>query len=893
MELRFSFWPDWRIEDTDSDLIGTGSFGKVYRICRNDFGKKVVSALKIIHLPRDSREIRELEDSGMDRNSIQAYYDHAVQEIGNEIRAMIELKTAPNVVTIEDYHIEGHEIGYTVYIRMQLLKSLEAYAHEHTSNGRTFSEQEVVRLGQDLCNALIFCEEKRIIHRDIKPANVFLDEYKNFVLGDFGVARQLESISLSMHSLKGTPLFMAPEILLGYSYDKTADIYAVGIMLYRYLNHNRNPFEPAYPAPLLPDQVARAMQRRIAGEEIPLPDDASVRIGKIVCKACNANPAKRFQTALEMNKALSQSGLMNTPDGNLDKSDSERIIFARTHHKERDENDVADKELRKTKSTVLIEQNDIEESAGSDSTSFAAINAAKQRDIKSSNNRTLFNRNLRKISIGLVSFPQEEPRAKYWICIHEPEKEDCVLAKTGYVNDLEDCNLRNLLDEIEREKDITIAEVSLVALPATAGIQARLFATSMCVKAGLGKPKRILRMPSLEVYGYVQKCNFFNVGEEIEVQGLFIRIERNSVDFTRFCFGEYVTEIISCHHVQLQNNSTFTVLEKELSTIQNESSSLQPLPSRIIVCCDFYRINKCVDKIQSIFPKAEIKTTELDSAAIWGAGALDAFLHSKANKPHLLLDITTLSYEIRTAESGKVLIRLNAGSTVPVQVFVTLYAKHAYSEALIVYENEKQCGVLNASTQSALAHAEIRLVLEIDANGNIHWWRESVKNILEEDKQLAQIAESAALMYENKNYHEEYHLLKKALELAPYEENLLNRMGRCGLNIGDYSCALQHYRTVQRYYPDHPSGYVNEGVVWLIKREYSKALSLFRQGIELLQAEPQYTTISRAGTIYANAARAAYSIDRAQAETWMEMAERAGYNLKDLKKSMRFWHKKR
>jgi hypothetical protein len=68
---------------------------------------------------------------------------------------------------------------------------------------------------------------------------------------------------------------------------------------------------------------------------------------------------------------------------------------------------------------------------------------------------------------------------------------------------------------------------------------------------------------------------------------------------------------------------------------------------------------------------------------------------------------------------------------------------------------------------------------------------------------------------------------------------------------------------------------------------------LFRQGIELLQAEPQYTTISRAGTIYANAARAAYSIDRAQAETWMEMAEIAGYNLKDLKKSMRFWHKKR
>ena len=139
MELRFSFWPDWRIEDTDSDLIGIGSFGKVYRICRNDFGKKVVSALKIIHLPRDSREIRELENSGMDRNSIQAYYDHAVQEIGNEIRAMIELKTAPNVVTIEDYHIEGHEIGYTVYIRMQLLKSLEAYAHEHTSDGRTLT----------------------------------------------------------------------------------------------------------------------------------------------------------------------------------------------------------------------------------------------------------------------------------------------------------------------------------------------------------------------------------------------------------------------------------------------------------------------------------------------------------------------------------------------------------------------------------------------------------------------------------------------------------------------------------------------------------------------------------------------------------------------------------
>lgn len=58
--------------------------------------------------------------------------------------------------------------------------------------GRALSEDDVLRLGIDLCKALEYCQCQNIIHRDIKPENIFVSRFGEFKLGDFGIARELE-----------------------------------------------------------------------------------------------------------------------------------------------------------------------------------------------------------------------------------------------------------------------------------------------------------------------------------------------------------------------------------------------------------------------------------------------------------------------------------------------------------------------------------------------------------------------------------------------------------------------------------------------------------------------------------------------------------------------------
>ena len=301
---KFNFWPDWYIENPDTDLIGSGSFGNVYRICKDDpdLGIQTVSALKIVKVPQDSSEIFELRERSMDEQSIEEYYSETVQKIADEIKLLLSLKHAPNIISIEDYHIEKNAdgIGYIIYIRMPLMTSLKKYAAANP-----LSRSEVIKLGVQLCDALTACEKKNIIHRDIKPANVFLDEYGNYSLGDFGIATHINNATQSMHSQKGTVNYMAPEILRGKEgYDRTVDIYSLGTMLYQYLNHNRLPYEPFYPQPLSPSDAFRVRSKRLNNEPVPLPDDADQVLGETVSKACAPDPQDRYQTASEMKAAL-------------------------------------------------------------------------------------------------------------------------------------------------------------------------------------------------------------------------------------------------------------------------------------------------------------------------------------------------------------------------------------------------------------------------------------------------------------------------------------------------------------------------------------------------------------------------------------------------------------
>ena len=304
---QFPFWPDWYIEDERKDLLGAGSFGQVYKIRRDDLGMQTVCALKVIRVPQDASEVEELRDRSMDDRSIAAYYDQTAQGIAEEIKLLLTLKYCPNIVRIEDYHLERNPdgFGFTVYIRMPLLDNLEDRARTRFKSGQPFTAEEVVEIGSDICDALTACEKKNIIHRDIKPGNIFIDEDGTYILGDFGIARQMDSSTQSMHSQKGTMNYMAPEILRGErGYDRSVDYYSLGTMLYRYLNHNRFPYEPRFPRPITPMDSNDVLAKRLSGAAVELPDEASPALGEAIRRACAPDPKDRYRSAAEMKQAI-------------------------------------------------------------------------------------------------------------------------------------------------------------------------------------------------------------------------------------------------------------------------------------------------------------------------------------------------------------------------------------------------------------------------------------------------------------------------------------------------------------------------------------------------------------------------------------------------------------
>ena len=240
----------------------------------------------------------------MDRHSVTEYFKSFVNDFSNEISLMSDLKVYTNIVSYEDHMVIPHEngIGWDILIRMELLTPLLKWVIDHP-----LSENDVIRLGCDMCQALILCHKNNIIHRDIKAENIFVNRNGDFKLGDFGIARVVERTA-SMMSQKGTYTYMAPEVFKGLKYNETADIYSLGIVLYRFLNESRTPFLPM--GNLLYTDRQIAQDRRMSGEQIPAPKHGSEKLKNIVLMAVNYDPTKRFQSARGMKNAL-EHGVSN------------------------------------------------------------------------------------------------------------------------------------------------------------------------------------------------------------------------------------------------------------------------------------------------------------------------------------------------------------------------------------------------------------------------------------------------------------------------------------------------------------------------------------------------------------------------------------------------------
>lgn len=295
-ERPYSPWQEWRI----IDKIGEGSYGKVYKAQRIEQGRRFYSAIKVISVPSSRSELSSVRAETHNNASLRNYFQDVVEECTREICTMEYFRGNSHIVSVEDFKVLEYldDIGWDIYIRMEYLTSFNDYCTSHT-----LTERSVIKLGIDLCKALEYCGQLSIIHRDIKPENIFISRFGDFKLGDFGIARELER-SLSSMSKKGTFAYMAPEIYHGERYDSSVDIYSLGIVLYKLMNKNRLPFISLDKQLITYHDKENALSKRMNGEPLPVPCDASEELAEIILKACAFNVKERYSDPEQMRQDL-------------------------------------------------------------------------------------------------------------------------------------------------------------------------------------------------------------------------------------------------------------------------------------------------------------------------------------------------------------------------------------------------------------------------------------------------------------------------------------------------------------------------------------------------------------------------------------------------------------
>ena len=295
-DVPVSVWPEWKLVEK----IGEGSFGKVYKAKRTERGRSFYSAIKIISIPGSKGELDSVRSEMNNEQSTREYFRNLVEDCVQEIYTMEHFCGNSHVVSFEDFKVVEYldEIGWDISIRMEYLTSFMDYC-----TGKELTEKEVIKLGCDLAMALIYCRKLNIIHRDVKPENIFVSRFGDFKLGDFGIARE-QAHTMSNMSKKGTYSYMAPEIYKGEKYDSSIDIYSLGIVLYKLMNQNRLPFLSLDKQLITYRDKETALARRMAGEKMPVPVNASAAFSHIVLKACAYEPGKRYRKPEDMLRDL-------------------------------------------------------------------------------------------------------------------------------------------------------------------------------------------------------------------------------------------------------------------------------------------------------------------------------------------------------------------------------------------------------------------------------------------------------------------------------------------------------------------------------------------------------------------------------------------------------------
>jgi hypothetical protein len=259
--------------------LGRGGMGTVYKAVDETLDREV--AIKILN--------PELADS----------------EIMKRFRAeatMLARLNHPEIATIyELFRSETDLLMVMEFVRGETLEKI-------SERRGPLPPDQAAYLVDKILSGLEHAHRAGIVHRDMKPANVMVTEHGGVKIMDFGIARVrgAEHVTVDGYMI-GTPAYMSPEQILGQSVDGRADLYSVGVILYRLLTAA---------LPFTADDAIAVVVQQIAAAPTPLHVHRAGLPGwcaAIIQRALAKVPDDRFQTAEEFREALgSAAGMITT-----------------------------------------------------------------------------------------------------------------------------------------------------------------------------------------------------------------------------------------------------------------------------------------------------------------------------------------------------------------------------------------------------------------------------------------------------------------------------------------------------------------------------------------------------------------------------------------------------
>lgn len=183
-----------------------------------------------------------------------------------------------NIVLMLDWFETKTEFGVvTEYAQGELFEILE-------EDGK-LSEDQIRKIAIQVSQALHYLHTNRIIHRDMKPQNILIGADGVVKLCDFGFARAMSSSTIVLTSIKGTPLYMAPELVQEQPYNHSVDLWSFGIILYELF---------AGQPPFFTNQLA-ALVKLIVKKQVKYPDNMSEEFKSFLSGLLIKEPEKRMK----------------------------------------------------------------------------------------------------------------------------------------------------------------------------------------------------------------------------------------------------------------------------------------------------------------------------------------------------------------------------------------------------------------------------------------------------------------------------------------------------------------------------------------------------------------------------------------------------------------------